>query len=342
MSKVGPELAEALKKRPFPKLPERPSHREARAAHLRTLRHLMPVPGPIPDEVAEEELTIPARDGYNVPVISYKPVKQSTPGPLIVLFHEGGWATGDRTDEEFNARLLTRELGASCLNVEYRLAPEHKFPTGINDCWDVLQWAAKNASSLNADPSKGFIVGGSSAGGNISAVLAHKSRNENLQPPVTGQWLSVAYLLPGNRVPDKYKADFISMKESSNDPILPPMDDTAPDGVIMQSLRPDLDSPLFSVISPELYPPTPENQAGKGPLARAFFQVGGIDVLRDHSLVYERILREDFKTETKLIIYPGFGHMFWTNWPEMETSKKFAQDTLSGMKWLLDIYPTKG
>lgn len=189
MNEVSPQLAAAMKQRHFPKLSQdQLAHREARAAHLRALRHLMPVPAAIPEHVTEKEHLVTARDGYKLRVISYVPAKpQLQPRPLIVLFHEGGWSMGDLSDEEFNARLFTHDLGATCLNVEYRLAPEHPFPTGILDCWDVLQWAAKDAASLPADPTKGFIVGGSSAGGNISALLAHLSRKENLHPPVTGQ-----------------------------------------------------------------------------------------------------------------------------------------------------------
>ena len=73
------------------------------------------------------------------------------------------------------------------MNVDYRLAPEAPFPAAPNDAWDALTWAAANAKEvLGADPSKGFIVCGTSAGGNLTDVVAHLARDEKLNPPLTG------------------------------------------------------------------------------------------------------------------------------------------------------------
>jgi acetyl esterase/lipase len=85
-----------------------------------------------------------------------------------------------------------------------------------------------------------------------------------------------------------------------------------------------------------LYPPTPENNgAHLAPLAKAFIQAGGVDPLRDHAIIYARALEEDWKAEVKLIVYGGYGHMFWTNWPLLDESKKFWKDCVSGIGWLL-------
>lgn len=161
MNVTAKELVEAIERRSFPEMPpDMIRYREARASHLSKLRHMMPVSGPLPDDVNEKEITVTARDGHSIKVVIYTSMKnqQSQPAPLVLLFHEGGWIMGDSTDEEFNARLFIRELGATCVNVEYRLAPEHRFPAGINDAWDVVRWAAANASPespiLPADPTK--------------------------------------------------------------------------------------------------------------------------------------------------------------------------------------------
>lgn len=102
-----------------------------------------------------------------------------------------------------------------------RLAPEHKFPTWINDSWDTTKYFAANPASYHADPAKGFIVGGSSAGGNISAILSHLSRLEELDPPITGQYLSVPYLFPTpfEDLKAEYQAEFVSYA-NNNDPVL--------------------------------------------------------------------------------------------------------------------------
>lgn len=91
---------------------------------------------------------------------------------------------------------------------------------GVLDAWDTVRWAAENSIFLRADPERGFIVGGSSAGGNISAVLSHLSKSECLTPPLTGQWLSVPYLIPPTLVPEKYQSEYISMYGNKNDPVL--------------------------------------------------------------------------------------------------------------------------
>lgn len=95
--------------------------REHRATVLREKHNLRYVPGPIPDLVAEEDLSIVVRDGAKIIIRVYRPVKKPTKGsPLIVMYHEGGWSAGDLSDEEVNCRLFSRDLGAVCVNVEYR------------------------------------------------------------------------------------------------------------------------------------------------------------------------------------------------------------------------------
>lgn len=90
--------------------------------------------------------------------------------------------------------------------------------------------------------------------------------------------------------------------------------------------NPDLQSPLWD---PFIHPD------GFANVAKTFFQVAGLDPLRDEAVLYERALRKE-GVSTKFELYAGYGHMFWTNYPELEASKKFVEDTLEGMKWLLE------
>ena len=101
-----------------------------------------------PQDIAEEDFGVSARDGYEIPVRSYKPKDPPSSGsPLIVLYHGGGYCLGDLSNEEMNCRNFCREFGAVCLNVDYRLGPEHKFPAAVNDSWDVIQWVWSLRSS---------------------------------------------------------------------------------------------------------------------------------------------------------------------------------------------------
>lgn len=96
------------------------------------------------DEISVSDTTVPARDGYQIPVRIYKPLAADSSGhPLVILFHGGGFCLGGIENEE----LLSRKLAAPPLrcvviNVDYRLAPEHVFPAAINDAWDVVQWVS--------------------------------------------------------------------------------------------------------------------------------------------------------------------------------------------------------
>ncbi|KAL5386851.1 hypothetical protein DPSP01_003869 [Paraphaeosphaeria sporulosa] len=298
--------------------------RASRAKHLQKLRYLYPIPGPIPDEVKESMHDASARDGYSIRVRVYQPAKGPPEGgsPLVMMYHEGGWSMGDLTDEDLNCRMFVRDLGCVCVNVEYRLAPEHQFPVGVNDCWDALKWALDDAASLKATPTQGIIVGGASAGGNLAAILALMSRDTLLSPPITGQYLCVPALLPEYNVPEALTPFYRSRYDSRSDPVLK---DLQP-GMIEAIYKPEEKSPLWDPFN---------HPDGHKSVAKAYFQVGGLDPLRDEAVLYDRKLREA-GVLTRFDLYAGYGHMFWTNYPEMERSKGFVEDTLKGVRWLLE------
>ncbi|KAI0106930.1 putative lipase/esterase [Daldinia grandis] len=341
---MDPAMADALARSPVrDPLPSDPyygdeSHSALRAHRATTLRekhHLRYVPGPIPEQVSEEDRKIPVRDGSEITVRIYRPVVKPTQGsPLVVMYHEGGWSMGDLSDEETNCRLSSRDLGAVCVNVDYRLGPEHLFPTWIEDSWDALKWAAQNAASLGGDPSLGFIIGGGSAGGNITAVLAHIARDEKLNPPLTGQYLCVPAIMcltPPALIPPQYRSEYLSHPDvtSNIDPVLKMKAGAEFAEQVAQTLKASWSDPRMV---PFLYGGLEGGHRGLPP---AYFQVCGLDPLRDEALIYERILREEASVKTRLDLYKGFGHYFWTNWPQLERSREFVEDTVKGVKWLL-------
>ena len=97
----------------------------------------------------------------------------------IVYFHGGGWILGDLDTDDEPARLPVQTVRGVVVSVDYRLAPEHKFPAGAEDCYQSTLWASKNASALGCDPRK-LVVVGDCAGGNLAAVvcLLAKKRKE--------------------------------------------------------------------------------------------------------------------------------------------------------------------
>lgn len=97
--------------------------------------------------------------------------------PLLVFFHGGGWVTGDLDSADAPLRAIANDAHRIVVSVEYRLAPEHKFPVAVNDCYHAIKWTAENAAVLGGD-SQRIAVGGESAGGNLAAVACLIARDQ--------------------------------------------------------------------------------------------------------------------------------------------------------------------
>ena len=124
-------------------------------------------PGP---EVAKvEDRNIPGPDG-GVPVRIYTP-EGDGPFPILAWYHGGGWVVGDLESADGVSRSLC--AGGQCVvvSVDYRLAPDTKFPGPAEDCWAATTWAVNNAAEINGDPAR-LAVGGDSAGGNLAAAMS--------------------------------------------------------------------------------------------------------------------------------------------------------------------------
>ncbi|MBC7468499.1 MAG: alpha/beta hydrolase, partial [Ramlibacter sp.] len=105
------------------------------------------------------------------------------PFPLIVYFHGGGWVIGDKQVYDGGARGLSKQANAVVVSVDYRLAPEHKFPAAWDDGLAAYKWTLANAASLKGDPKK-LALAGESAGGNLAVATAIAARDAGLQAPL--------------------------------------------------------------------------------------------------------------------------------------------------------------
>jgi acetyl esterase len=124
-----------------------------------------------------EALQIPARDGSPIAARLYAPAAEAL--PLLVYFHGGGFTVGSVATHDSLCRHLSHLAHCAVVSVDYRLAPEYKFPTAVHDAWDAVQWLAGQGASLRLD-SRRLAVGGDSAGGTLAAVCAILARDAGL------------------------------------------------------------------------------------------------------------------------------------------------------------------
>jgi acetyl esterase len=169
-------LLSMQRRRGIPGLVE-PTHVEGRE---RFRRAAMTYTGPR-TAVAEVRDVRMKRPGGMLRARHYMPAPATRPEPLLVCLHGGGFVIGDLETNDEPSRLLCRYGGMHVLSVDYRLAPEHPFPAGLEDAIAALRWAQRNAATLGADPTR-VAIGGDSAGANLATVASQITTREG-DPP---------------------------------------------------------------------------------------------------------------------------------------------------------------
>ena len=144
----------------------------------------------------------------DLPARLYRP-DAAADKPVLVYFYGGGWTLGSIETSDAVCRALANATGALVLAPGYRLAPEHKFPTAVYDCFAAVRWVADNATRLGADPAR-IAVGGDSAGGNLAAAVTLLARDRG------GPALAAQVLVYPNT---DYESDTPSLRENT-DPLL--------------------------------------------------------------------------------------------------------------------------
>lgn len=140
--------------------------------------------------------------GGSLPLRIYTPGQAApAPRPLVIFFHGGGWVLGGLRNGDWMCSTVARDADAVVISVDYRLAPRHKFPAGLEDCYAALTWARDHAAELGADPVRIGVMG-DSAGGNLAAVLCLLAKERGgpqichqalLYPAVDGRMSSRSY-----------------------------------------------------------------------------------------------------------------------------------------------------
>jgi acetyl esterase len=242
---------------------------EAREVYRASRKALSPDP---PDVAHVEDLAAPGPGG-SIPLRHYRGRGTSGKLPVLTFMHGGGYCIGDLDTHDYVCRKLANSAQCAVISVDYRLAPEHKFPAGVDDCAAATAWVGKQAQMLGVDASR-LAVGGDSAGGNLSAVLAHMARDGDL-PRICFQMLLYPSVELSMRHPSYRNPDFARL----------PLNLEAVrwfHGHYVQDAN-DMADPRASPI---------RSQSFQG-LAPAFILTAGYDPLRDEGAEYARVLEEN-------------------------------------------------
>lgn len=323
LSIINDEFKEYLDQNGQPSLGDFTDIPGSRKGFLESVEKSLERLGPPDDTIEEVTIRIPVRDGWSGDALVAKPSQKvnKRPGPLIVIYHGGGFVAGTPKSMIATARVLVRLFDAVVVSATYRLAPEHKFPTGVNDAYDALEWIADNARQLGADAGKGFLVGGGSAGANFVPVIVRRAIEEGLNPCVTGQWLAVPVLFQNLTIPEKYRSIWMSWDQNCDALLISATDAE----LLFSQYEPDFASKLFNPLAPGF-------DVGRFP--KSFVQVAGRDLVRDDGIVFTYTL-DDAGVPTRLVTYPGVPHTFWGFLPRLQISQQALIDTAQGFGWLL-------
>jgi acetyl esterase len=203
----------------------------------------------------------------------YWPPTDDPAPPVVMFFHGGGFVVGDLDTHDGTARQHAVGADAIVVSVDYRLAPEHPYPAAIDDAWAATQWVAQHGEEIGADASR-LAVAGDSAGGNISAVVAQRARDEAIQgaPPILFQLLWYPATLWDSSLP--------SFSENANAAIL----DSAAVAAFSRYYAGEID------LSNPPVGMAPGRAADLAGLPAAYIAVAGHDPLRDDGARYGELL----------------------------------------------------
>ena len=134
-----------------------------------------------------KDLTLPSPHGHTIPARLYRNSLAADPAPVLLFFHGGGWVIGDIPIYDSLCAEISSVLNMTVLSVDYRLAPEHRFPAATEDCLAAAAWLAASPAEIGHKVT-GLIPAGDSAGGNLAAVISQELAHK-LPVPILAQWL---------------------------------------------------------------------------------------------------------------------------------------------------------
>jgi acetyl esterase/lipase len=269
------------------------------------------IAGPLPTMPVAAVLnrTIPGPGG-DLPVRIYTP-NGNGPFPLIVFFHGSGFVLCSLDTHDGVCRNFCSAAGCVVVSVDYRLAPEHKFPAGAEDCYAATKWAAEHAHELNANPGR-MVIAGDSAGGNLVAVVALMIRDQG-GPALRGQLM----IYP---VTDHFSSGHPSYTENAEGY-----------GLTAAGMRWFWDHYLNSESEASNPLVSPLRARDLRDLPPALIITAEYDVLRDEGERYGARLA-DAGVRTKVVRYDGMNHGFFNMYGMVDKAASALEESVTWLK----------
>ncbi len=261
-----------------------------------------------PEPVGKVENTTIPGPGGDVPVRVYTP-SGSGPFPVIVYLHGGGWVIATNDTYDATPRALVNKTNAVVVSVEYRKAPEHKFPAAHEDCYAVLQYVMQNAEKMGGDPKRVAVVG-ESAGGNMASAICLMAKQRNGRMPI---YQGLVYPVASGSL------NWPSVRENAN---AKPLNKAMLVWFFKYTLASpsDAKSPLLDLVNADV--------SGLPPATVVTAQ---IDPLRSEGQAYAKRLK-DAGIETRYMNYDGVTHEFFGMSAAVDKANAAQQFLADGLK----------
>ncbi|KAL2441696.1 Versiconal hemiacetal acetate esterase [Exophiala dermatitidis] len=260
-------------------------------------------------------------DGIKYRLYTPKEASKQGPLPVGIWTHGGGWMTGDLNSDDLLCRVVAEHVPSIIVSVDYRLAPEHKVPTQLQDTLKVYRWAHQNATSIGGDPDKFYTIGGSAGGALALQVANALVKDPSKRNNIKGVAAVVPCTLHWDNVPEEYRSIYKAYEENKEN--VPIIDKESMEAFYHHTGVDPKDSNIFTALATDNhknFPPT-------------YFVSCEKDPLRDDAYVMEAALKKA-GVPTKHDHYKGLPHYFWI-FPSVPESQEYIQNLIGGVKWLV-------